>query len=265
MATNILFCYNNLYDAATITASSAASGYPVANLKNQIRSKVWKTAGATAGTANLVINHGSAKAVTVVALTGYDWASAPGTLNFDADAAATFNSGAGGAPQFSQALTWAANPTANGNKATILKTFASHSYQYNRLNVVYSPGATPTDWQLGRIFVGTYFQPTRNYLYERRDTLVDPSFVSQTVGGQRYVDEVEKYRIIDFSFYFNGQSQWESFMAMLNTVGTAKDLFIAFDYDNEVDEMTIYGKFATLPQASITRNRAFDLTFEESR
>ena len=256
---NIIFAYNNLYDSATITASSAASGYPVANLKNQIRSKVWKTAGATAGTANLVINHGSAKAVTCLALAGYDWSSAPGTLTFEANATDSW-----GAPSFSQALTWAAN-TANGNKATIFMTFASQSYQYNRLNVVYSPGATPTDWSLGRIFVGTYFQPTVNYLAERRDTLVDPSLISQTVGGQKYVDEIEKYRTIDFDFLFNGQAQWESFMSMLNTVGISRDLFISFDYTNELNEMTIYGKFTNLPGASITRNRAFSLTFEESR
>jgi len=256
---NIIFAYSNLLDSATLTASSAATGYPVNNLKNQLRSKVWKTAGATAGTANLVINHGSAKAVTCIALTGYDWLSAPGTLTFEANAADAW-----GAPSFSQALTWSANPTANGNKATIFLTFASQSYQFNRLNVVYSPGATPTDWSLGRLFVGTYFQPTDNLLYERQDIFVDPSLVSRTVGGQEYVDEIEKYRIINFGFHFNGQAQYELYQTMFNAVGISKDLFISFDYDNELNEMTIYGKFTELPQASVTRNRAFNLTFKES-
>ncbi|MHB8772957.1 MAG: hypothetical protein ACYC7J_18335 [Syntrophales bacterium] len=251
--TNVMFLYNNLLDAATLTASAATAGYPAANLKNPLRTKVWKTTGEQ----NLVVDHGTAKAVNVVALTGYDWASAPGTLTFQANATDSW-----GAPSFSQALTWAA-ATQNGSKATIIKTFATQTYRYNRLYVSYLPGGSPTAWQLGRMFVGTYFQPTDNYRYERKDTFVDPSLIQRTIGGQEYADEIEKYRVIDCGFIFAG-SDWASFKAMFNAVGISKDIFVAFDYDNEPNEMTVYGRFQRLPQASITRNRAFPLTLKES-
>jgi hypothetical protein len=257
---NIMFLYNNLIDSATLTASSAATGYPASNLKNQLRSKTWMTAGGVAGTANLVIDHGAAKAVTCVALTGYDWLSQPGTLDLEFD-----EHDAWGAPDDHVHLTWAASPTTNGNKATIILTFASKSYRYNRLNVVYSPGGVPTDWNLGRIYVGEYFQPTDNYLWEHQQELIDPSFMSQTIGGQRYIDEIEKYRRVGVDFFFNGQAQWELFQKMYNSVGVSRDLFIAFDYDNEPDEMTIYGKFASSLPAGVNRNVAFKLDFEESR
>ena len=159
MATNILFLYNNLFDSATLTESSEATGFVAENTQHPFRTKVWTTEGATAGTANLVIDHATAKAVNCVVLAGYDWASAPGTLNLEFNAA-----NAWGDPSATEALTWAANPTANGNRGVIIKTFASKSYQYNRLNVVYSPGATPTDWDLGRIFLGAYFEPTHTCL-----------------------------------------------------------------------------------------------------
>jgi hypothetical protein len=258
----MLFLYNNLLLTATLTGSSAATGFPVANLKNPFRSKVWRTAGATAGTANLVINHGSAKAVTCVALAGYNWLSAPGTLAIEFNA-----SDAWGAPSATETLTWAANPTANGNKGVIIKTFASKSYQYNRLNVVYSPGATPTDWDLGVIFVGTYLEPSRNYSREWGMDLIDESLGSKTIGGQEHFDERDKYRAIDMSFFISTQAQWEAFQTMFNTIGVAKDLFAAFDYANEPDEMTLYGKFKKLPamKSRFTNQFKIDLSFAESR
>jgi len=260
MSTKILFLYNNLLDVATLTASSAATGFPAANLQNPFRGKVWRTAGATAGTANLVIDHATAKAVTVVALIGYNWTSAPGTLKFQANATDSW-----GTPSFDQDLTFAANPTANGNHGIIIKTFASQSYRYNRLNVVYSPGAVDTDWDLGRIFVGSYFAPTRNYSREHDVGIIDPSYVSRTIGGQDHIDQIAKYRTIDFKCQITTQAQWELYQAMIHNVGVNKDLLIAFDYDSEPDEMTIYGKFTKLP--GMRRDVLFDLlfSFQESR
>jgi hypothetical protein len=258
--TKIIFAYNNLLDSATLTASSENASFPASNLKNPFRSKVWRTAGATAGTANLVINHGSAKAVTCVALIGYNWTSAPGTLNFEANA-----TDAWGAPSFQQALTWAANPTANGNPGIIFKTFASQSYQYNRLNVVYSPGGSPTDWNLGRIFVGTYFQPAKGFRRAHQESIIDPSYISQTIGGQDHVDTIAKYRTMTFDCQVLTQAQWESYQAMINNVGASKDMVIAFDYSNEPDEMTWYGKFIKIP--GMKRDALFELSFafQESR
>jgi len=260
--TGLLFLYNNLFDLATLTASSAATGYPASNLQNPFRGKVWTTAGATAGTANLVIDHATAKAVTVVALIGYNWTSAPGTLKFQANATDSW-----GTPSFDQALTFAANPTANGNPGVIVKTFASQSYRYNRLNVVYSPGAVDTDWSLGRIFVGTYFQPTRSYVREHEEDIVDPSFISRTIGGQDHIDEITKYRSMSFRCFVTTQAQKELYQAMINHVGVSKDLLIAFDYDNEPDEMTWYGKFTRIP--GIKRDGLYlmdhSFSFQESR
>src|SRR5512138_1360217 len=53
---NIQYLYDNLIDRAVLTGSSAATGFPASNLQNPFRAKVWRTAGATAGTANLVVD-----------------------------------------------------------------------------------------------------------------------------------------------------------------------------------------------------------------
>lgn len=255
---NILFLYNNLLDLATLTESSEASGFPAENVQHPFRTKVWQTAGITPGTANLVIDHGAATAVDCIALAGYNWTSAPGTLDLEFNATDSW-----GSPSHTESLTWAASPTVNGNKACIIKTFASQSYRYNRLNVVYATG----DWDLGRIFLGEYFEPTKNYLYGWGQDLIDPSKALQTIGGQDHVDEIEMYRIMKLSTVISTQAQWELYQKMVNHVGVHKDLFIAFDYDSEPDELTMYGKFTGIPKMARPFNSKFDLkfSFKESR
>lgn len=248
-----LFLYNNLLDVATLTASSAATGFPANNLKNPFRSKYWKTAGATAGTAQLVIDHGTAKAVNAIALTGYpDWAAAPGTLVMQ------FNdTDSWGSPSASETLTWVSGTTPGGNKGTIIKKLSvSRTYRYNRLSVVNAPG----DWNLGRLFVGSYFEPTRDYGWGYEEEIVDPSMISRTIGGQDHADEIEKYRIVRVNGIILTQAQWVLYQAMINTVGMQKPLFLAFDYNGQPIEKTIYGKFTQIP--AIARPYLFEYSFE---
>ena len=143
-------------------------------------------------------------------------------------------------------MTLAANPTTNCNFGTIIKIFTSKYERDLRLNVVNAPG----DWDLGRIFIGTYFEPTYGYSPGWTGEYIDESMGQRTIGGQDHFDEIEQYREFGLSFKIDSQSQWELFQKMINTVGIRKDLFIALDYDNEPDEMTIYGKFTSLPGMS---------------
>lgn len=247
-----LFLYNNLLDSATLTASSEATGFPASNLKNPFRSKAWKTAGATAGTAQLIIDHGSAKTVNAIALTGYDWAAAPGTLQVEFNATNSW-----GSPSATETLTWVSPTTPGGNKGTIIKKLsADRTYRYNRLSVVNAPG----DWSLGRLYLGAYFEPARLYGWGYQEQVVDPSLVSRTISGQDHADEIECYRIVRVSGLIQTQAQWVLYQAMINQVGARKELFVTFDYSGEPVERTIYGKFSSLPQ--INRPFYFDYSFE---
>ena len=255
------FFFENIFDAATLTASSEDSDFPASNLQHPFRTKVWRTSGATAGTANLVIDHGSAKAVTAIILANYNWTEAPGTFDLE-----FHTSDSWGAPSATVDLTsvFAATPDSFGNRNVILSTFASKSYRYNRLNIVYSPGAVPTDWDLGRIFLGTYFEPTYDYLYEHYERIVDPSYIGSSVGGQEHVDEISKYREKEISFVAQTYAQWRLFQDVVNEVGFSKDLFVAFDPDNYPNEMTWYCKMTGFDQVKTSGHRV-DMSFKESR
>ncbi len=255
MSTTLLFLYNNLLDSATLTASSAETGFPAANLKNPFRTKYWKTDGATAGTATLEINHGQAKSINAIALTGYpDWLAAPGTLLMEyGDDGITYAE--------HDDLTWVAPTTPGGNKGTIIAKVTAQNHQYNRLSVVNAPG----DWQLGRLFVGSYFEPARTYGYGYGEGVVDPSLISQTIGGQDHADEIERYRIIRVNGIIITQAQWVLYQTMINAVGTRKEIFAAFDYTGDVAERTIYGKFSKVPTIERPYLFEYDFEFTESR
>ena len=258
----VLFLYNNLLDTATLTASSAATGFPASNLTNPFRTKIWRTSGATAGTANLVIDHGTAKAVTCIALTGYSWTSIPDNLSIEFNDTDSWAS-----PAHSEALTWYASPTSNGNKAVIIKIFSSQAYRYNRLKVVYSPGGIPTDWDLGRVFIGTYFEPSYGYSPGWTGEYIDESMGQRTIGGQEHFDEIEQFREFGISFKVDSQSQWELFQTMFLSGGIHKDLFVSLDYEEEPDEMTVYGKLSRLPGQSNFAPYGYNANFilKESR
>ena len=66
MTTNARFCFNNWIDA-TLTASSAVSGYPASNLYHSIRSKLWKASGLfeITSTNNKVYINGTTYTLTV--------------------------------------------------------------------------------------------------------------------------------------------------------------------------------------------------------
>lgn len=393
----MLFLYDNLIDriVTTLTASSEAAGFPASNLKNPFRTKTWKTAGATAGTAQVVINlsslwsatgsnlvtnggfdantngwtptdctlasvaggdsgnclqmtrtggtsqvatwtlpgltagkqycisakiksgttgsdsyqvavHGisiyagisaptwqtetfyfvatgptadikltknSATAGTMLfdtvsvyemaggtmqaaALTGYDWAVAPGTLQIEFNVTSSWAS-----PLATETLTWVSGTTPGGNKGSIIKKFAAdRNYRYARLSVVNSAG----DWNLGRLFLGPFFELQRCYAPGYSEAIVDPSLISRTIGGQDHADEVERYRVISCRGIFAPSSEWVSIQAMVNAVGTRKPIFAAFDYENEAAERTLYGKFTSVPKITKPFNYEWDFEFAEA-
>ena len=234
MSTNILFLHDNLLDAAILVASGENADLPVENLQDEFRTKVFES---DLGTFNIVIDHGAAKAVTCIAIVNYNWDSEPTTFDLEFNAADAW-----GAPAETVDLagTWVVNPDANGNRSIIIKTFASKSYRYNRLNIIHADVA-----QIGRIYLGTYITPSRNYLLGDGLNHVDPSIIKRSADGQEHADVLSKYRTMDFSFRFDKSeySEIQSFQKIFNSVGKSKDLIVAFNYDSYPAELTWYGKF----------------------
>jgi len=85
---------------------------------------------------------------------------------------------------------------------------------------------------LGRVFLGSYFQPSR-YIHEGYTlSRIDPSALALTEGGQISSIQRTKYRRLTYLFSGMTSSDKTSFEAMFASRGLAKDLFVCDDTDN---------------------------------
>jgi hypothetical protein len=97
---------------------------------------------------------------------------------------------------------------------------------------------------LGRIFLGDWFEPTRNYHGNWSKKVIDPSSIAVTKNNIEFSDLRESYFEIDLRFPKEvqiNQSDMEQYENMFKTTGKAKRLFISLDYANHPREWSYYG------------------------
>jgi hypothetical protein len=243
--------YNKVRDA-TLTASEATTGYPATNLQHPFRGKQWRATDS----ANVVVDHGSAKSMSCAALVGYDWSTAPSTLDLEFNTSDSWAS-----PAHTESLTWTSNPSDRGWPAVIFKTFTEQTYQYVRLNVGFS-GA----WGLGVLWLGTYWTPSRSRVAGgERIRLQDPSMVGRAFGGQRHVDVRDRYRMWTFELALSKTADWPTFLEVMEAVGIHDDFVVQFSSDR--GDETLYGALTGLPDVGLIGpdNYGATMTLEEAR
>jgi len=239
---NIRFLYDNdAFDAATLTASSEATGYEVSNLQDQRRKKTWRSTSVTgeyisinaAITANMIalINHNLTYEGTfrVTATNSDDYVS---NLLLDE----TFDGwetvwgygeggyglhGYGGVPLESEM-----DEVFTDNVRIYYFSAGSITASYWR---VYFTDDDNADGyiELGRIMLGSYFEPTNNFTYKWGFTPVDRTKVDYTKGGQpvRYV-RTKRY---DIELHFptvTRTDRWENFLELIGSYGIRKDIIL---------------------------------------
>ena len=128
----------------------------------------------------------------------------------------------------------------------IIKHFTGGNKRYWRLE--FDNSANPENKiDIGRMFLGNYFEPSRQFARGWEEMLVDPSKVEHSEQGQEWVDLKEKHRLIRVEFPEGAplsETDRENYREMLQAVGCSKDIFIALDYDNQPSKWSLYGKFA---------------------
>lgn len=225
------FMYSNLIDSSTLTASSSSSTLPVNNLKNAQKTKVWRTGTSTAAE-YVVIDLGSAKAVTCVILLNHNLTASDSAIALEGNTADSW-----GAPAFTQSLSRVAGP--------ISAFFASQSYRYWRVKFTKASAGQTRD--IGRIFLGTYYELSQNSTPEGLTIgQNDLSEVSRSSGGQSYADIKSIYQDIDLSIRAMPHAQHEQLKIIGNAVGVHTPFFFAIDYDTEPEDWLLYVRFKKL-------------------
>lgn len=210
------FFYDNLIDYAgvVLTPTSEVSSLPVENVINELRKRVWRT-GTSVAAEKIVIDLGSAKAVTSIILLDHTLTAADTLIKLEAN-----SSDAWGAPPVSETLTWASG--------TISKTFASQTYRYWRLNFTKSAAGESRD--IGRIFLGTYaeteHQPDFAGYDESRE---DPSRKAKTLGGQTWTDRQEQFDVVTTEMSHVSLTLADQLKTIARAVGQSISFFVQVD------------------------------------
>lgn len=219
------FFYDNLIDnsGVVLTPTSEVDTLPAENVINELRKRVWRT-GAASATERLVIDLGSAQAVTALILLDHTLTSSDTVLKLEANSSDSW-----GAPAFTQNLTWA--------DGTILQTFASQTYRYWRLSFTKSSSSESRD--IGRIFLGTYAATEHQPDFDGHDEkLEDPSRRAKTLGGQTWTDLQEQYKVINSQLSHVSQTMADQIKTIVEAVGQSISFFVQVDTVSPLD--TVY-------------------------
>lgn len=193
----IRFAWNNLidYPASGMTATSSADGFPVGNLRHPFRTRQWKTAVGS-GVEHIVFDFGLLSGDFG---SGYyssgGYGSPPAEISPQAVSAVfvldhNFTETVDCRIQGNDADSWgspAVDEAVAYDPGVMVKFFTEGTYRYWRLAVDDSVGGN-TQIRIGRLFIGTYFQPARTPLIDMPYQITDPSIQGGPSGGGRFPD-----------------------------------------------------------------------------
>ena len=228
---NPRFLYSNLVDSATITAITESVTLPASNVAHNLRSRVYRT-GTTVATERLVFDMGSAKSVTCVVLLDHTLTSGDSGIKLMGNSSDSW-----GTPSFTQSLTW--------NSGPIVAFFSSQSYQYWAVEFTKSASSETRD--IGRIFIGTYYESARDVPYNGQSIKqIDLSKTGRSKGGQTYSDVGSIYDQITLKFEMIANAQYDQFRIIADAVGTHTPFFVSLNHDTEPQNWLYYVKFRSL-------------------
>jgi hypothetical protein len=161
------------------------------------------------------------------------------------------------------------------DKNILLECFDSVTARYWRF-IISDPENLFDYLDTGRIFLGEWFEPTRNYHGNWSRITIDPTTITTTLNNIEFSDVRDKYIEIDLSFPKEvqiPQSDIEKYEEIFRLTGKYKRVIIALDYENHRYDWSYYGTLqgdktiTHLPGTSHVNGRWIisNLKFKESR
>lgn len=203
------FLWNNLFDSATLAASSEATNYPVENIQNHWPTFTWRSTGDADEW--VTIDLSSAQDIKALVIKGHNF-SAGASVRIQADEDSGY-----GSLDVDVVL-----PVVSG---TMTMFWASaQSYRYWRITIA---DAANSDGyiKIGRVFLGDYFSPAYD-VSSYAMQVEDPSEVGLSVGRQSTSAQRTHYRTWTYQFGYVQESDKETFESIFAEVGFSKPYFI---------------------------------------
>lgn len=273
----------NYVDSGTLAAGSAAATLPVANLQTrQIKAEVWRTTVTTPASTYFVCDFGAVRQVDFASLIRHNLS--PGALirwrlnSSDSWGGAVLYdsgwleawpriSGFGSLPW--GVFTWGGYLGEEDVEGLTISSFhvlpASHSATYLRCDI--DDSANPDGYiQAGRCVAGPAYVPGTNMSFGWGIRYEDPSRVSKSRGGQTWIDEQERYRVVTLEHAH--MSLEEAMGNVLHHIqrkkGVTGDLVLMLmpDTTEQLHNLALYGRLRALGDIRASYHRTYQTSFE---
>lgn len=231
----VKFSYQNLVDAASVSASASSGDLAIANVQDPRTGKRWRAMGPSAwGQADFGVN----VSIDVVALAfPRDTPLATGTIQhqFDADGGTPGT----GAVHDSTAIDIG---LIDGYGIHVYQLASTISARYWRWTYELTSAYADT----GRAWAGTVWQPDCNFIFGASDQWDDLSTVSQSKrSGAEFVDEKPRQREMSFHVDFMGDADMQVSRELQRICGLSSQLLVIKDPSSAAKESVI-GRMAKI-------------------
>jgi hypothetical protein len=233
---NMRIIYNNAADRATLTASSSVGALVPANLKNDLKSAVWRSATAAAGvtpSARLDLSWGAAEMVAGVALAYCNLtpqALVRVTGSLDNWQTTKFDSGwiaPCPAPSQWPAGTMGANSFAYG-ASNLGRAWLSAPAAVTALRIEITDAGNPGGYiEVSRLVCGGYWEPAKNPDYGASLQPVDASTNSRNDAGDLMSDAGTRSDKLSLSMSRMNQLDRAALLRILRGNGITKPVYIS--------------------------------------
>ena len=240
MSNNMIISSTNYSDGGTLTVDDEVATLPATNLQDQQIVKIWRN---TQTSAQIDVDFGQQRIIDFMALIRHN-ISQTGTIRWRLSTVSNFSttvydSGTIDAWPIVEefgTLPWGVfvwggrlNPEVAAEYTISSFDVLTTAVQARYLRIDISDASNADGYlQAGRLIAGPSYRPSVNYANGVQFEFVDESRVTKSRGGQTFVDEVERYRVMRFELINLPEN--EIFGNVFNSIdrlrGISKDILV---------------------------------------
>ncbi len=244
----------NLIDNAATLLTPSSSAISVNNIRTRHRKRIWRTTSKTSQTLTFDLQSTSEN-VRCCALTGYNFTSTATVMIAYSDNGSSWTT---------------IEEKTVGNVTSVFLFFPLRTNRYWRLTLNDSANDSPYI-EIGRIFLGDYWEPAITVMRGWSLRVVDRSEVKISIGRQKWTNQKET--VTQLSFQLPPQNEVDAiknFLNILRRIGLTYDIFLSLMPDASAvyrEATGLYGRFVNITGVGSVSSFAFDtgqITFEES-
>lgn len=249
----IAFWSSNLVDQAVLSASNSNALFPLSNITDQRRTKVWRS---TSNSDEIVLDLVETSDFdSFIAVSNPIDGFGVSTITIEANHVNSW-----GAPPFSQSCTFSAKYGIG------LTEFTEQSYRFVRIVMTSTLGYC----ELSKVFLGSKIEASRgvNQSWTYKDD--DLSIIKENRYGQKFIDKIGRQRQFSGAMSNLTKDDMDLIFEIYDAKGKSNPFFIQIgceDGINDINRFTSMVYFSTIPTITnrFFNNYGLSLQMEEAR